>query len=75
MKYEIWMEGYAATGESGTAQKLGEFEAESFDDAVELLLRNGDHKKYYRRSDITGNHLIWGCTLYDNEKDARRYFG
>lgn len=41
-EYEIWMEGYAATGEHGTASKIGEFLAEDFDDAV---LQYNEHLK------------------------------
>ena len=76
MLYTIWMEGYRATGEHGTAQKLNEFpiEAESFDDAVkQLLVIEPEHATYY---DKTGDrHSIWACQLYDNEQDARKHFG
>ena len=31
--FEIWIEGYAATGESGVAHKIGEWEAKTFEEA------------------------------------------
>lgn len=84
---EIWMEGYAATGESGTAQKIWEGDALDFDDAIkkynadkngvtlaEPYTRNSfDSEEAYlnRRS----NWKIWGCALFDNEVDARKAFG
>ena len=84
--FEIWMEGYSATGESGTAQKIGEGTGESFDDAVidymsknsnNGIAKNGrgryssDERYEKRRS----NWNIWACSLFDNEVDARKSFG
>jgi hypothetical protein len=36
------MEGYAATGEHGTAHKIGEYDADDFDDAVEQHIASLD---------------------------------
>ena len=33
-EFEIWMEGYAATGEHGTAQMIGKGFGSTFDEAV-----------------------------------------
>jgi hypothetical protein len=72
---EVWMEGYAATGESGEAQKLGEYDVATFDEAVDLCLESHpDSVKVHHRS-VDGHHTIWGCGLYDNEQDARKSFG
>lgn len=86
--FEIWMEGYAATGESGTAQCLGEFEGETFDDAVEAYNRSvsddGNKAKRNMRSkyisdeayeDRYSDWSIWACNLYNHEADARKAFG
>lgn len=74
MKIEVWMEGYMATGEHGPAYKLGEYEADNFDQAIEKLLDSDpENKQYYRQTD--GRHYIWSCRLYDNEQDARKSFG
>lgn len=84
--YEIWMEGYRATGESGTAQLIAIYEGESFDDAVMNYMektpnhgiakntRNGyiSDKAYENRE---SNWNIWSCNLFDNETDARKSFG
>ena len=69
---EIWMEGYAITGQYGIAQCIWRGEAKDFNDAV---------KKYYKDKDDSlhryenGKHSIWGCRLFDNEQDAREGFG
>lgn len=74
MKYDIWMEGYAATGEHGTATFLGAFEAKSFLEAVDKWKCSGASMTKY----LTINNnipYVWGCRLYDNETDARKSFG
>lgn len=67
--YEVWTEGFAATGENGTAMFHGTTNAESFEKACEALL--GD--SLYKYDD--GKLTVWGCACYDNEADARKYFG
>lgn len=90
-EYTIWCEGYAATGESGTADLMATIEAESFDQAVEKMLRVReqtdwpDIRKYYacrdqyveteERPKLIKVHSIWACRLFDNEVDARKSFG
>jgi hypothetical protein len=84
--FEIWMEGYSVTGESGTAQKIGEGTGETFDDAVrDYMSKNINHgiaengrgryssdEGYTKRK---SNWNIWACSLFDNEIDARKSFG
>lgn len=88
MKFHIWMEGFAVTGQREDAQCLTKepIEAETFDDAVRQYMRDTpDHgikentrsqypseEGYQKRS---SNWNIWACNLYDNEQDARKYFG
>jgi len=83
--FEIWMEGYAVTGNSATAKKLGTYEADSFDAAVALY--EADHagsvvERYGPESYTPGTDMtkapkygIWACRFYDNEQDARKSFG
>ena len=84
--YEIWTEGYIATGENQKAFKLGEGKGNTFDEAVgDYMDNNIDHnielnernkyisEKYYKNRNSNWN--IWGCNLYDNEIDARESFG
>lgn len=76
-KFIIWVEGYAATGESGTAHVIGHGYGNNFDEAVEEFMsrtpNHGIKRNIYnsRRS----NWNIWACDLFDNEKDARKSFG
>lgn len=74
-----------ATGEHGTATKHGEYMAGSFDDAVRQYAEehpNSVHpltresfmsQEYYEKR--RSNWVIWGCKLFDNERDARKAFG
>lgn len=83
--FEIWVEGYAATGDSGTARKLGEYEAESFDGAVAMFEAENPTTKvdhygpgsYRPGTDMSKvpKYGIWACRFYDNEADARKSFG
>ena len=81
--YPVWMEGYAATGESGKAQLLGVTHAENFIEAVRKLNRRnwipaykGDpHTADDYFSIRDGVPAIWGCRCFDNEADARKSFG
>ena len=80
------MEGYAATGESGPAQLVGEGQGETFDEAVkDYMSKNPDHgisengPERYRSEEAYKNRRsnwnIWACSLFDNESDARKSFG
>jgi hypothetical protein len=88
--WEIWSEGFRATEEHATAQKLGEAEGETFKDACDAYVRanswarTAGYKRDYKPSDMMPGyeHLaadhpptIWGCNLFDNEADARKSFG
>lgn len=69
-----------ATGEHGTATKLGEFDAENFDKAVEKMLEENPSLRSsydYSQNYITHkwSHRIWACRLFDNEAEARVSFG
>ena len=87
---QIWMEGYAATGECSGANLIWQGEAEDFDDAVckynqEQIEKYGkpSAEPYTRNCFFTqeayenrrSNWKIWGCALFDNEQDARKSFG
>ena len=85
--FEIWMEGYIATGESSGANLIGTGEGETFDDAVKDYMFNNpvDHgiaineRNRYISDEAYKNRRsnwnIWACSLFDNETDARKAFG
>lgn len=68
--FDVWIEGYSATGQSENANYEGTYSAVSFKDACEKMmrLRNWDIS-YYNGSSY------WGCRFFDNEADARASFG
>lgn len=71
-QYQIWTEGYAATGESSGAIYHGLSKGKTFKQAVENFIEeNNWDKKLYNSEKLT----YWGCKFYDNESDARKTFG
>lgn len=69
--YQVWAEGYAATGESGKATFFGEVDAPSFAAACAKVFDKPHHSAYFNAEALT----YWGCHLFDNEKAARRAYG
>lgn len=72
--YAIWIEGYRATGEHGTAYKAASgIEASSFEEAVKKFART---KEAEDCGNFNEKHLtFWGCRTFDNENDARKSYG
>ena len=87
--YEVWSEGYAATGESGGAILMGKAHARNFSQACHTVmcmnfLENGMkiNKPTYKgyvdagRWDYDPSRLTyWGCLLYWSEELAKKTFG
>lgn len=73
-KFQLWMEGFSATGENGTASFEGEYEGETFMDAYLAMVKDkyGDNPPSYVHMD---KPVIWGCRVFYNEADARKSFG
>ena len=79
MRFEVWSEGYAATGEHGRAMHHGSFEAANFQEACDqaftrepsVLADVPPLDPDYDRENLT----IWGCKLFTNEAEARMSFG
>lgn len=71
MTIDLWMEGFAATGQYGQAQKLGIYEADTLDKAVEAWVAEDPNRADY----MSGTKSYWGCRFFDNEEDARKTFG
>lgn len=70
-KYQVWQEGFLCTGMEGVPARacyLGSAEAVSFKEACDIVCK--DNPNYDSKT-----LRIWGCRLYDNEKDARESFG
>ena len=72
---DLWVEGFAVQGNQGTAQFLGTYEASNITEAVmQFMDENPDTEvELHRFGDH--EHAIWGCRIFDNEKDARRSYG
>lgn len=70
--WNVWAEGYAATGERGTATFVGSVRAATFVDACRILHNDG-----WGQFSLTpdGQPMYWGCRLFDNEADARKTYG
>lgn len=79
-EYQVWAEGFAATGEHGTAFQLNLtnetctlWKGDSFREACLNALKslNWETDRYYDYS----RNTYWGCRFFDNEQDARKSFG
>jgi hypothetical protein len=70
-EFEIWVEGYAVTGNREKASLLGKEIAETWDEAVCAYMNKNPDRI---RKDFRG-YTNWGCRLFDNETDARKSFG
>jgi hypothetical protein len=71
--FNIWSTGYRITGNDGTAHFHGTQIANSFQEACDKFFSNKNNDK---RGDYDSQRLtFWGCSLHDNEKDARIPFG
>ena len=69
--YEIWAEGFVATGENGPADLLGINSGFTFKEAcINLAARKKEFARYFDPERLT----YWGCRLFDNEADARKSF-
>jgi hypothetical protein len=67
-EYEIWSEGFVATGQHGFAHHHGRCSAGSFKDACKTFFKDDT---CFNEDRLT----YWGCRLFDNEKEARETFG
>ena len=79
-KYQVWMGGYAATGDHAPAEFCGEYDAESFVEACAAWVNEDkkERKKYFNPNNSIFSPprpTYWGCSFYDNEADARETFG
>jgi len=68
MIYQVWREGYRLQEAHETAKKIGEINATSFQEACDLLLSEDPQ---YDRDRLS----VWGCKLFTNEADARKFLG
>jgi len=69
--FEIWVEGYAATGECGTADLMGYGQGVDFCAACIAFFEDHKSKHLFDSEALT----YWGCKLFDNQKDAQKMFG
>ena len=69
--FNIWSEGYAATGQSSDAQCMGSFPGKTFKEAVKNWMKTIDSANLVDLNNMT----YWGCKLYPDESSARKTFG
>ena len=78
-RFDIWCEGYVATGQRATATCLAQnIEGYNFEDACiqwYCSLSKIEQERQGQLRYYNGHMQIWGCNLYDNEADARKNFG
>jgi hypothetical protein len=75
-EYDVWMEGYSATGERDVAKFMGSYNAKSFAHACHICMCLYYLKIGQERWDYDPKTLsYWGMRLFENEVDARKSFG
>ena len=70
--FEIWSEGYRATGQKASARFHGLANGMTFADACSNFF--GDDP-LFKQHEATGALTYWGCQLFDSEDEARQSFG
>lgn len=70
--WEIWCEGYSATGDSGTHHKIGEALGITFKNACDAYAER--HEAFRKFYDFDRN-TYWGCRLFPTAEEAARSFG
>lgn len=73
-EYEVWSEGYAATGESSSASYHGTWKGETFRDAV-AAFRDSITDEDTRRCIDLNRMTFWGCRFFDNRDEAEALYG
>lgn len=86
-EYDIWVEGYAATGQSSDATYLGKHKGRNFQDACMRYFMKS-HLDSYEEDDKNDTYYntkrwdydpyrntYWACGLYETEEEARKSFG
>ena len=73
--YEVWTEGYTATGENSKATFHGIFLGSTFKDAVYNYIKtlSKGSQQYFKENN--SELRFWGCRFFDNEIDARKNYG
>ena len=70
--YDIWCEGFRATGQSSGAMWLGHCWGKNLKDAcINFSRQDSEFAKYFNEEYMT----YWGCKIFDNGSDARKSFG
>ena len=70
--YDVWIEGYLATGMEGIPMKaryLGNFAGNTFENACAMWALTSDSEDLYDAK----TNKYWGCKLFDNEYSAQTF--
>lgn len=70
-KWQVWSEGYRATGNQSGAIFHGEWNGSDFTEAARNWAKSTGEPNHFDEGRLT----YWACRLFDNERDARRSFG
>lgn len=73
-EFEVWLEGYRATGQEHKHEFIGKEKAKDFKEACYIAIKkwcnnDKDFEEYYDSEKCT----FWGCRCFDNEADSMRF--
>lgn len=77
MLWKVWIEGFLVTGMEGvpqTAKLINEIEAPDWDTAVQQAFILAEDPSLLRKNK-DGSWSYWGCRIYNNEEDAKKFLG
>lgn len=70
--WDIWVEGYAATGERRNHYRIGIGRGTTFREAcLDLAKKDDEFRKHFRAETLS----FWGCRLFPDRLSAARSFG
>lgn len=72
--WEVWTEGYRATGEEQGAVFHGIYRGETFQDALVAFRASLEDSRTEKLVNLAKG-TFWGCRFFDNETEARESFG
>jgi hypothetical protein len=70
-KWDVWMEGYSATGEHARAELCGRFKGKTFADACKEWAKTLAQPEFFNFGELT----YWGRRLFKTEHAARKFCG
>lgn len=74
-EFDVWMEGYSATGQYCPHEFVGKAIAKDFKTACAIAVKERYGEEEFNKYYDADRCSYWGCRCFDNEEDASRLCG